>query len=141
MPPALHVTRAYLLSIDAVTDEVAERIHTRLPKSKVFPLIILRSGPGGRRTVRDRVARTPIDVHVYPDPTSGTPDRDANLLADLVHGVLLDAAGYVDEGNAAVLLACEEITAPYPAPDDTDDRDVPLARWQSAIAVHVRPNP
>lgn len=141
MPPALHVTRAYLLSVDAVTDEVAERIHTRLPKTKTFPLIILRVAPGGRRTVRDRVARTPIDVHVYADPASGTADKDANFLADLVHGVLLDVAGFVDEGNGAVLLACEEVTGPYPAPDDTDDRDVPLARWQSAIAVHIRPNP
>ena len=141
MPPALHVVRSYALSIEAVTDVIAQRIHTRLPRTKVFPLVRLGATPGRTSTVRDRIQRTPFDVHVYGDPDSATPEKSAGLFADLFHAVLLDAGGYIDTERGAVILHLEEISAPYPAPDDTDGRDEPLARWLSSVAVHIRPNP
>lgn len=141
MPPAMHVVRAYLLADQATAETFGERIHTRLPRAKVFPLVILRTGPGAARTVPHRVQRTPIDVHVYADPTSTNPDKDAELAAAQLHALLLDASGFIDTARGAVILDIEELSAPYPAPDDTDDRDVPLARWVSAVAAHIRPNP
>ncbi len=141
MPSAVHVVRGYLLVDSWVTDTFDQRIHTRLRRVKVFPLVILRAAPGGRRTVQNRVQRTPIDVHVYADPATTNPDKVAELAAARIHALLLDASGHVDTDRGAVILDIEELSAPYPAPDDTDNRDVPLARWMSAVAAHIRPNP
>lgn len=141
MPPAVHIVRGYALTDEWVLETFAQRIHTRLPRSKVFPLVIMRTGPGGRRTVPQRVQRTPIDVHVYADPTSPNADKAAELAAGRLHALLLDASGHVDTERGAVILDIEEISAPYPAPDDTDNRDEPLARWMSTVAAHIRPNP
>lgn len=141
MPDELAVARSWLLSVEAVTDLVGDRIMSKLPAELTFPFVRLWVAPGGGITVTDRVDRAVIDVHVYGDPADANPLRSCRDLAATVRAAWGDAGGYIDEAHDAVVLRVEEITRPHPVPDDSVDPAHPFPRWVSTIAIHLRPNP
>lgn len=136
MPDAVPLVRTVLLDDPSVAELIDDRVHFRVPATKVFPFVRLWVVPGGGITVEDRVSRTVFDVHCYGDPDGS--EVDHHLLARTVHAALIGASLQTDD---AVLLDVTEVVAPYPLPDDSVGRDEPLPRWLSTVAAHVRPNP
>lgn len=130
-------------SIQALIGNPA-RIHGAIPRTPIFPLVIIVGEVGGIEIVREHLEQVTVQFDVYGNidtdddaPTSTDHDDQARLIARTVRAEALTAPSY--DHPRGVITDVATARHPQPLPDTTTNPPRPRYSFDLAVTAHPHP--